>query len=52
MSKIEETRDKIFRGNLKAGEVLMMDDQGQPFAVPKKEVSAYREQGYIPLGEK
>jgi hypothetical protein len=52
MSAIEEQRDKIFRKSLQAGEVLMMDESGQPFAVPKKEVSAYKEMGYIPLGEK
>lgn len=52
MSKIEENRDKIFRAYLKPGDVLMMDPEGQPYAVPKKEVSMYREQGYIPMGEK
>lgn len=52
MSKIQESRDKIFRTHLKSGEVLMMDEQGNPFAVKKKEVPSYRERGFISLGEK
>ena len=52
MSKIESVRDKIFRSYLNPGEILMMDGEGNPFAVKKKEVSLYKEQGYIPLGEK
>jgi hypothetical protein len=52
LSKIEESRDKIFRTYLEPGETLMMDPDGNPFAVKKKEVSSYRELGYIPLGKK
>lgn len=52
MSKIEQDRDKIFRSYLSPGETLMMDPEGNPFAVKKSEVSMYREQGYIPLGKK
>lgn len=52
MTKIQEERDKIFRKYLNPGEVLMMDQKGDSFAVPKKEESFYREQGYIPLGKK
>ena len=52
MTTIESSRDKIFRKYVKPGEVLMMDEQGQPFAVPKKEVQSYKDQGYIDLGEK
>jgi hypothetical protein len=52
MSKIQESRDKIFRAYLNPGETLMMDQEGNPFAVKKSEVSMYREQGYIPMGEK
>lgn len=52
MSKIESERDKIFNSYLKKGETLMIDAEGNPFAVPNKEVAQYREQGYIPLGKK
>lgn len=52
MNKIEESRDKIYRSYLKSGEVLMMDEEGQPYAVPKTDVQAYKDQGYIPLGTK
>lgn len=52
LSKIEKQRDKLFRSQLKSGEYLMMSPEGEPFAVPFKEVSKYREEGYIPLGSK
>lgn len=52
MSRIQESRDKIFRTHLKSGEILMMDNEGNPFAVKKKEVPAYRERGFVPMGEK
>lgn len=52
ISKIEEQRDKIFRKYVKPGEVLMMDEEGNPFAVPKKEVNDYKARNFIPLGEK
>jgi hypothetical protein len=52
LSKIEENRDAIFRSKLKSGEILMMSPDGSPFAIPKKEMDAYRAQGYIPLGKK
>ncbi len=52
MSKIEAQRDKIFRKHVKPGEVLMMSPEGQPFAVPKREVNDYKAKDYISLGEK
>jgi len=52
MSSIEKQRDTIYRKYLKPGEILMMDSSGQPFAVPQKEESAYKEQGYFSLGKK
>lgn len=52
LNKISESRDKIFRSDLKPGESLMMSPDGEPFAVPKKELDAYKEQGYIQIGKK
>jgi len=52
LSKVESNRDTIFRSKLKSGETLMMSPDGEPFAVPKKELDEYRAQGYIPLGKK
>lgn len=52
ISKIQESRDKIFRAYLNPGETLMMDPEGNPFAVKNSEVPLYRNQGYIPMGKK
>lgn len=52
ISKVQGQRDKLFRSYLKSGETLMMSPEGEPFAVRKSEVKMYREQGYIPMGEK
>ena len=52
LSKIEENRDKIYRSHVKPGETLMMSATGEPFAVKNKDVTKFREQGFIPLGKK
>lgn len=52
LSKIERERDKIMRSYVKSGERLMMSPEGDPFAVPSKEVDNYRDKGYIPLDKK